>query len=106
MDERVKVAIIGAGLIGHKRAASLGPHALVACADVSRGRAEALAIEHASCVATDDSAVAIERADVEVVIVATTHEALAPTALHAINSGKHVLVEKPAARSAAELRPL
>jgi predicted dehydrogenase len=102
----VKVAIIGAGLIGHKRAAALGGHSLVACADVSLARAEALAAECAGCDASDDPAVAIERADVEAVIVATTHDALAPTALHAINCGKHVLVEKPAARSAAELRPL
>ncbi|MFN8568392.1 MAG: Gfo/Idh/MocA family oxidoreductase [Kouleothrix sp.] len=31
---------------------------------------------------------------------------MAPISLAAIEHGKHVLVEKPAARSAAELRPL
>ena len=39
----------------------------------------------------------------DIVIVATTHKALAEIALAAVNSGKHVLVEKPAARRAHEL---
>ena len=39
-------------------------------------------------------------------VVATTHDWLAPIALAAVESGKHVLVEKPAARSAAELEPV
>jgi predicted dehydrogenase len=102
----VKVAIVGAGLIGHKRAAALGSHLLVACADVSLARAEALAALYPGCIATDDPAVAIQRSDTDMVIVATTHDALASTALQAVESGKHVLVEKPAARHADELRPV
>src|SRR5262249_56450710 len=38
--------------------------------------------------------------------VATTNVALAPVTRAAVGQGKHVLVEKPAARSAAELAPL
>jgi predicted dehydrogenase len=38
--------------------------------------------------------------------VATTHDALAATALAATEAGKHVLVEKPAARRSSELRPV
>jgi predicted dehydrogenase len=41
--------------------------------------------------------------DVEIVVVATTNDALAPVAIAAVEAGKHVLVEKPAARSVAEL---
>jgi len=44
--------------------------------------------------------------DVDLVLVATTHDVLAPVTLAAVQAGKHVLVEKPAARSAAELRPV
>ncbi|MGN6444610.1 Gfo/Idh/MocA family protein [Amnibacterium sp.] len=44
----------------------------------------------------------LTRDDVDVVYVATVHPAHAPLALAAIEAGKHVLVEKPFATSAAE----
>ena len=50
----MRVAIVGCGLIGRKRAAALGAHPLVACADLSLGLAERLAAGHPGCVATDD----------------------------------------------------
>jgi predicted dehydrogenase len=40
------------------------------------------------------------------VVVATTNQWLAPVTLGAIRAGKHVLVEKPAARSSSELHAL
>jgi predicted dehydrogenase len=43
---------------------------------------------------------------VDVVIVATLHDSLAEITLTAAEAGKHVLVEKPAARTAAELVPV
>jgi predicted dehydrogenase len=43
---------------------------------------------------------------VDVVIVATLHDSLAEITLAAAEAGKHVLVEKPAARTAAELIPV
>ncbi|MFN8419807.1 MAG: Gfo/Idh/MocA family oxidoreductase [Anaerolineae bacterium] len=48
----------------------------------------------------------VERPDVDLVIVATTNDVLAPITLRAAQNGKHVLVEKPAARTAAELEPV
>ena len=48
----------------------------------------------------------VARPDVDLVIVATTNDALVPVTLAAISAGKHVLVEKPAARSSAELQPV
>ena len=97
------VAIVGCGLIGQKRAKALGGAPLVACADLSRERAEALARTVPGVTACDDWQSAVERADVGIVIVATTNEVLAPIAAHALGAGKHVLVEKPAARSVAEI---
>ena len=44
--------------------------------------------------------------DVDAVVVATTHDVLSPVALAAVDAGKHVLVEKPAARCARELEPV
>jgi predicted dehydrogenase len=43
---------------------------------------------------------------VDVVCVATLHDTLAEITRSAIEAGKHVLVEKPAARSSAELIPV
>lgn len=98
----VGVGIIGCGLIGHKRAAALGPARLVACADLDQARAGGLAssVPGAAAVTVDEL---LRRADIAVVIVATTNDALAGTTVAAIEAGKHVLVEKPAARTVAEL---
>jgi len=100
------VAIVGCGLIGRKRAANLGSSRLVACADLDRTRAEALARTTTTAVATVDWRAAIGRADVDIAVVATTNEMLAEIARGAVEAGKHVMVEKPAARSVAEIDTL
>jgi len=100
------VAIIGCGLIGRKRAATLGDARLVACADLDRTRAEALARTTNGAVATDDWRAAIDAANVDIVAVATTNDGLAEIARAALDAGRHVIVEKPAARSVAEIEPL
>jgi len=92
------VAIIGCGLIGQKRAKALGPARLLAAADVVRERAAAL-----GAFATTDWREAIVHPGVDIVIVSTTNDKLAEIATAAINAGKHVLVEKPAARNVREL---
>lgn len=102
----MNVAIIGCGLIGHKRAQALRPARLVLCADTVLARAEALARLHAGAVAVADWRQAVASPDVDIVVVATTNNALAPITLAAVQAGKHVLVEKPAARTRAELTPV
>jgi predicted dehydrogenase len=102
----MRAAIVGCGRVGEKRAAALGPGRLAAAADRDGARAQALAARAPGCSAETDWRRAIERADVELVIVATPHDALAEVATAAVRSGKHVLVEKPAARSVRELDPL
>jgi predicted dehydrogenase len=97
------VAIVGCGLIGRKRAAALGSARLVACADVDAERAEALARTAPGATATSDWRAAVARPDVDVVIVSTVNNALAPVTLAAAAAGKHVLVEKPAALTAFEV---
>ena len=97
------VAIVGCGLVGRKRAAALAGATLVACADVDLARAEALARDMGGRSATDNWQSAVDRPDVSVVVVATTNAALAEITRFAVERGKHVLVEKPAARSVAEL---
>ena len=100
------VGVVGCGLIGQKRAKALGAGGkLVACADIDIHRAVALA-RTAGAQAFDDWRELLASPVVDVVIIATLHDALAEITLAAVEAGKHVLVEKPAARSAAELVPV
>jgi len=102
----MKIAIVGCGLIGQKRARALGGSAQLAwCVDNDAGRARALASGTEGCRFGTDFRDAL-RDDVSVVVVATSHDALAPITAAAIDAGKHVLVEKPAARHVVELREL
>ena len=100
----VRVAIIGCGLIGKKRAGALGDAArlAVACDAVSE-RAEALAKTVAGCVAVTNWEEAVSHPGIDIVVVATTHDLLAPIAAAAAAQGRHVLIEKPGARTADEL---
>jgi predicted dehydrogenase len=100
------VAIIGCGLIGGKRARSLGGERLVLCADTDKSRAERLAGTLPGADFTNDWRQAVKHQKVQIVVVATTNDALAPVTLEAMRAGKHVLVEKPAARSTRELAPI
>ena len=104
--DSLQIAIIGCGLIGQKRARALGSARLVACADLNLERAQALARSAPGAVTSADWQTTVTREDVDIVVVATTNNVLAEIALGAIEAGKHVLVEKPAARFADELTPL
>jgi predicted dehydrogenase len=100
------VGIVGCGLIGQKRAKALAQGGrLVACADLDATRAESLAQTSAAVVFRDWREL-VWSPLVDVVIVATLHDSLAEITLTAAEARKHVLVEKPAARSAAELGPV
>jgi len=101
----MKVGIVGCGLIGKKRAEALTDATLVACADSNVERARALAGKTGALVSTNYREVT-DAKDIELVVIATPHDMLAPVTLAAVRAGKHVLVEKPAARSATELRPV
>ncbi len=100
------VAIVGCGLIGRKRAAALHGARLVVCADTDPSRARALASLAPGVLAAERWEDAVAHPDVSIVIVATTNDALASISLVAVNAGKHVLVEKPGARTVSELDTL
>lgn len=105
-DTLFGVGIIGCGLIGQKRARALGQGGqLVACADLDVARAESLARINGAKVYRDWREL-VWSPLVDVVIVATLHDSLAEITRTAAEAGKHVLVEKPAARNAAELGPV
>lgn len=102
----MRVAIIGCGLIGGKRANAVREAGaeLIGVYDTDNERASQLAGQYGVGVASSlDELLALAP---DAVIVATRHDALAGTALQAIEAGCHVLVEKPVARTPDELSPL
>ena len=109
VDRQLTFAIIGCGLIGKKRAAALvqvpGAKLAHAC-DLDGGRAAEVARLHPGCRSTTDFNEAIADPAVDAVIVSTLNSSLAPIALAAAKSGKHVLVEKPGALGPGQLREL
>jgi predicted dehydrogenase len=98
----LRVAIVGCGLIGAKRAAALAPDdELLACYDVNEQATESLAGRYgATACATLEELLGLGP---EVVVVATIHDQLAAVAEQALQVGAHVLVEKPAGVSAAQI---
>lgn len=106
-SEPTQFAVIGCGLIGRKRVLALGknPPLLYTC-DLDAARAADLAKLAPGCTAITDSAVALADPRVTAVIVSTLNASLAPIALAAVRAGKHVLVEKPGALNAAQLRTI
>jgi predicted dehydrogenase len=106
VDKPFGIGIVGCGLIGQKRAKALGIGGrLVACADIDVGRAKNLAKTSGAKVLSDWRKLVL-LPEVEVVVIATLHDSLAAITLAAVEAGKQVLVEKPAARSAIELVPV
>jgi predicted dehydrogenase len=100
-----RVAIIGCGLIGAKRAAALSlDDQLIACYDVNAQAAKSLAASHGAraCTSLDE----LLASEPDVVVVATVHDQLAGLAEKALRSGAHVLVEKPAGVSSAQVERL
>jgi predicted dehydrogenase len=101
----LRVAIIGCGLIGRKRAEALGPtDELVGCVDVVPEAAAALARDFggSACTRVDE----VLALGPDVVVVATSHDQLAHLAEQALAAGAHVLVEKPAGISGSQVAQL
>ncbi len=104
MGLTLRLGIIGCGLIGEKRASSAKNHDIVIAYDLNQDRAKTLTAKHGGEVANDWHDVIA--ADLDAVIVATTHDALAEISLAAVQAGHHVLVEKPGGRNSDEVLPV
>ena len=92
--------------MGMKRARALGVHRLVAACDPVIERAQEICSVAGSGEAMSDWKQAVKHPQVEVVIVSTINDWLVPIGLYALEHNKHVLVEKPVARSLVEITPL
>ncbi|MGA2162886.1 MAG: Gfo/Idh/MocA family oxidoreductase [Solirubrobacteraceae bacterium] len=99
----LRVAIVGCGLIGTKRAAALvaAGDELIACHDVDAHATHRLAERYRcrACATLEE----LLGSQPQVVIVATVHDRLAEIAERALASGAHVLVEKPAGLSTDQI---
>lgn len=99
------VGIIGCGLIGQKRAQAIGSGRLLACADTNEEKARSLAQKNGAQVFNDWKKL-LALPEVDIIFICTLHDSLAQITRAAIEAGKHVLVEKPAARNSKELEPV
>ena len=100
----LSITIVGAGGIGSVRARSIhdsGKGRVSVVTDVHPGRANELANQY-SAVATTDWREAVSRPDIDAVVVSTPTKFHAEIAVEALAAGKHVLCEKPLARTAEE----
>jgi len=101
----MNIGIIGCGLVGQKRSTQLAGANLVAIYDIDTKRAQDLSKATGAKVFGSWQEI-IDSKGIDIVIVATTHEWLYPITKAAILAGKHVLVEKPAARTIEEIEEL
>ncbi len=102
----IKVAIIGAGLIGRKRASALPKNAnLAIVCDVDKVRGKQFA-EDFGCLYEPDWKKVIANSRIQAIIISTTNNWLATIAAEAIDRGKHVLMEKPGATRVPELKTI
>jgi myo-inositol 2-dehydrogenase/D-chiro-inositol 1-dehydrogenase len=102
----VRVAVIGAGLMGADHARIVveempGANLQVVC-DMDEVRARKVADAHGAADVASNPEAVIARADVDAVIVASPDFTHAPLSLACINAGKKVLCEKPLSQSPAE----
>jgi UDP-N-acetylglucosamine 3-dehydrogenase len=106
MSEKIRVAMLGAGLMARSHMEAirkLGEHAeLVAVADVSAEARQRAAAEFGIEQQFEDALTAAREAAADAVIVCIPNHLHAVATLAALESGKHVLVEKPMALSLAD----
>lgn len=100
-SKKVKIAIIGTGWIAESHANALKKMEdveIVALADLVPGKAEAFAkkfeLEGARCYLSDEELIANEK-DLDAVSICTYNTQHAPCAIHALDAGLNVMLEKP-----------
>lgn len=101
---KINLGIIGAGLIGKKRALTLprGMNLKVIC-DVDSLKGKQFAKEF-DCQYERDWKKVVKNKDIEAILVCVTNNFLSLIAISAIEEKKHVLIEKPGGISANDIR--
>jgi predicted dehydrogenase len=107
--EKIRVGVIGCGVMGprHAEAAAAGPLTeLAAVADLIPERAQATAAQHGAERIHGAGSELIADPGVDLVVLALPAHARTALALEAFAHGKHVLIEKPVAMNAGEVEQL
>ena len=102
--QTLNFGLIGCGRVAPRHAQSLGQLSqtrLKAVADVKEGRAQHFAATYQAAPYVDYHAL-LERRDIHAVTICVPSGLHAQIAIHALEAGKHVLVEKPIALSLAD----
>jgi predicted dehydrogenase len=102
----MKVAIIGAGLIGRKRAQVFDADDELVYIHDSNPDAMNEVAETYNCTPVSNIGEIISAPEIECIIVSVVNKYLTGIASNALEAGKHVLVEKPLGRNAEESRTL
>lgn len=108
MSAKLRVAVVGCGLIGARRAgeAARNPRTqLVAVQDADAARAQMLA-QQLACKAVADSRELLEDPSIDVLVVSTPPGFSVEIATAALQRAKHVLIEKPPGRNLEDARRL
>jgi predicted dehydrogenase len=104
----MRLALIGCGEIGTLRAAAIArltTFRLVSVADADLSRARTLSSRYRATPELDWQAL-VRREDIDAVVVSTPPPLHAEMCIQALENGKHVLCEKPLARTPAECRQI
>lgn len=104
MAKTLNFGILGAGLIGKKRAEAIRAlgHTVSAVCDVNEPIAQQLS-QSLTCRYYTKLEDLLTVPGLDAVVVATSNDALAPCVLASLRAGKHVLVEKPGGRNPEEV---
>ena len=110
MAEKVKWLLIGAGIIAEKRVAPALVNAedseLVGVCDIVEENAKKIAEEYGVSEIYNDIDEAISKTAADAVYVATPVFLHVPTAIKALEAGKHVMCEKPLANTLKEAKDM
>lgn len=106
MQKEIRLGLIGCGGIGQLRAAAvkrLPAHHMVSLSDIDQDRAQAVSGKYGGTVERDWRQL-VKRDDLDVVVISTPPHLHASMCIAALEAGKHVLCEKPLARTPDEGR--
>jgi predicted dehydrogenase len=100
MTGKVRFALLGAGKMGARWASVLSKYDsafLNAVVDTGSGRAMSLSAQIPGSTATKNITSVLNDKNIDAILITTPHKYLAPITAAALQAGKHVLCEKPAA---------
>ncbi len=106
MTREIRVGIIGAGLMGHRRAEALknvGGSVLVATSDINYEKAKELAAKFNVPVIKTWNEL-LKKDDINTVVISVPNKFSIPIAIEALKRGKNVLTEKPLGRNSSDAK--